>query len=239
MPTLGGVTQTGESAYGTVPFGWVQSPDSNGAATSIFVTPLVPDETQYPDVTADAASTLRDFTEGQDWFLKRIVGKVFLRTRHDTTATQGQAWPNLRIACAFFVGKSKDDTPDDPDFDNTEIDPLGSQNVRQPWIWRRVWHLSTGAPYANAAVGTQQVAAWPNMNLFGPGLLDGPHIDAKTARRIRREERLWFVSSVQGYQVVPGADGQSVEFGDDVAVIGDLDYRILGAMRKSTNRSTF
>lgn len=232
MPTLGS-TKAGEGeAWGSTAFGFrVNMPQKNYVFATPFVISLVPDETRQPDQAQTDQVSLRDFTEGQDWFLKRLVGKCTIRT---FKSTAGTTWRNAMIAAAFFVAKAQDDDQEQPDLQPDEYDPLNSQNVRQPWIWRRTWQLSVGSQ----TFSTFTAAAYPNMNQFGPGVLDGPHIDAKTARRIRREERLWFCVNATGYDdefgnnVDNGVDGSS-------GIFGELDYRILGQMRKSTNRSTF
>lgn len=234
MPTLGGVTELGESATGQTAFGFQNTANNNNALQSTpTVISLVPDETFQPDAAGVNQVSLRDFTEGQDWFLKRIVGKCTIRTFRGASGT---SWHNLFIAAAFFVARAQDDNQELPDLTVDEYDPLNSQNVRQPWIWRRTWQLSTGAPQIDPGVIT---APPPNMNQFGPGLLDGPHIDAKTARRIRREERLWFVINCSGFDIELGVGRDLGAGAGSTGIFGELDYRVLSQMRRSTNRSTF
>jgi len=75
MPTLGTAIQGGESTFRitTNTIGLHPNPDiSTGpSATSMVILPLVPDFTDEPDGTT--AHTLRDQTDGQDWFIRRIV----------------------------------------------------------------------------------------------------------------------------------------------------------------------
>lgn len=238
MPTLGGVTQSGDSGIGTTSFGIYMEANPNSAINSVFIRSLVPDQTTFPD-QADAVGSLRDYTEGQDWFLKRIVGKIPLCVQSGA-ATGTTSWRFLQIAAAFFVARAKDDDNDTPDLDVDEYDPLGSQNVRQPWIWRRTWILQNPLVATSAAPPiVRNWAGFPAANTSYGSVADGAHIDAKTARRIRREERLWFVVSAFGFNNVFGNDGETVTTPEISAIGGLLDYRILGQMRKSSNRSTF
>lgn len=236
MPTLGGVlsaSPSGVGDYGSIPFGStvITSIDRTGAP---YVTPIVPDETFFPDQTASAQSTLRDFTEGQDWFLKRIVGKLFVDQQQAPPGDEGATnWKNIFFAAAFFVARAHEENPNVPDLDSDEFDPIGSQNVRQPWIWRRTWMLGNNTGIDNT---TESEFFFPQGNWQYGSALDGPHIDAKTARRIRREERLWFTCRSVGF-INTLSDPRTVD--EPVFQTFVLDYRILGAMRKSTNRSTF
>jgi len=68
-------------------------------------------------------------------------------------------------------------------------------------------------------------------------MAEGGHIDAKTMRRIRREERLWYCMSVTGADI--GAEDVSDAKTSQPHVAGTMDLRLLGALRKSRNASTF
>jgi len=237
MPTLGGVSTSGDTSRGTAAFGQIIDVDSDTAVRNGFVTSLVPDETFQPDAAQTEQVSLRDFTEGQDWFLKRIVGKVWVGVAQSIPSVQDQvSWRNCWVTAAFFVAKAKDTNPEVPDLDFDEYDPQESQNVRQPWIWRRSWLLTDFGVTPN----THRQYSYPSSNTLntGSGQMDGPHVDAKTARRIRREERLWFVAAAYGFS------GAVLDFGGVVSdsqlqIAVNVDYRILGQMRRSTNRSTF
>lgn len=238
MPTLGGIITAGESAYGVTHFGYLQNVDSNSTVFNSHVESLVPDETVFPDQGQAANTvTLRDFVEGQDWFLKRIVGKLAIACCTRSTATDGDtSWPNVLVGAGFFVAKAEDNNPEQPDLEVQEYDPLGSENVRQPWIWRRTYVLTDSNITTPGGNPTRYPVFTTNNLLLASGL-DGPHIDAKTARRIRREERLWFVTTMTPFHYASDSGGSVSASTMQVSV--NLDYRILGAMRRSTNRSTF
>lgn len=234
MPILGGL---GGEAQGenTTYFGETLVPFGNGNVAQ-YVTPIVPDETALPDPTLAQSQSLRDLTEGQDWFLKRIVGKLNIACAQSNPNTGiGTAWPNVICTAAFFVAKATDDDPNELDLNSDDVDPLNAFNTRQPWIWRRSWILSN---HGQQVAGDHNTYLGPTSNWEFGSALDGPHIDAKTARRIRREERLWFTMSAMGFQEFPGQVGEGVS-SELTTLSWSLDYRILGQMRKSSNRSTF
>lgn len=234
MPILGGLgTPAGASGENTSFFADELVPFANGTVAQ-YVTPIVPDETEQPDPALAGSQSLRDLTEGQDWFLKRIVGKLQIACSQSGADAFPTAWPNVIVGAAFFVARANDDNPNELDMTSDEVDPLNAFNTRQPWIWRRTWILSN---LGQASGGATNVHYGPMDNSQFGSALDGPHIDAKTARRIRKEERLWFTISAIGFDRAPGAP-VTVEF-EYTTVSFTLDYRILGQMRKSTNRSTF
>lgn len=245
LPTLGGLTTDGNptpSTYGTSYFsGVVQVNTAALGPTDLYVTPIVPDASFFVDEASEQGLSLRDLTEGQDWLLKRIVGKLFINIPPIVT-TVGQNPYIFTVGAGFFVGRADDTNPNIPDTNNAEIDPLGSRNIRQPWIWRRTWLLrNSGAPPPTVPMGGWGVAdswlAGANVYLNGGSEKDGPHIDSKIARRIRREERLWFVLNAYGKNAV--SNDIQVEYAGTSPVEFTLDYRILGQMRRSTNKSTF
>lgn len=236
MPTLGGNSVSGDNHYTTSFFGGVIGLDGQALGPQdLYVTPIVPDETQFVGDFVPDQGSLADFTSGQDWLCKRIVGKLFVGMHQHENTTSGGTPPYAIIGAGFYVGRADDANQDVPDTNNSEIDPLALKNVRQPWMWRRTWFLSNASANPTAAFPD---LAWSHLdNGALASSLDGPHIDIKVARRIRREERLWFV--INGY----GLSDMSANTDGDWSVPGQasflLDYRVLGAMRKSNNRSTF
>lgn len=178
--------------------------------------------------------SLRDYVEGQDWALKRIVGKAHLGITAGTASpTFGAQWANVLVTLGFFIGRSQDDNQGAPDFQDDEVDPQNADNVRQPWIWRRTWLLQD----PNNSGAFELAGDWPHSTAGYGDMASGGHIDSKVSRRIRREERLWMAISAVGADptntVVTGAQGTQP------SIFGQVDIRILGAMRKSRNASTF
>lgn len=237
MPTLGGSESSGDNSYLTSYFASAIAVDApSKGPNDLYVTPIVPDATQFVGGSEATGPSLRDLTEGQDWLLKRIVGKLHCAPLQNDYG--GVSTPNspafIKVAAAFFVARADENSPDVPDvIEVEEIDPLGTKNVRQPWIWRRNWILMNGLQSAPMVEGPRPIV---EVNNQGFSVADGPHIDSKVARRIRREERLWFVINAYGYDDFVGTQSSYTNPG---TLQFSLDYRILGAMRRSTNRSTF
>lgn len=94
------------------------------------------------------------------------------------------------------------------------------QNWSDPWIWRRSWLLGN---IPNETVGA--FAFFPEANAtYGGGNQDAAHVDAKTARIVGTEERLFLVVT-----------GSSVNGNPQVSITLRLlwDLRVLASMRTS------
>jgi len=239
MPTLGGQASNGDTHFFTSWFGGkIEANSAYLGPTDLYVSPVVPDYTLFPGSAAGAATsdvTLKDFTEGQDWILKRIVGRLNLGLELIEDAGTDTTPAFVMVGAGFYVGRADDTAQDIPDGSNFEIDPLASNNIRQPWIWRRTWLLRNGL--VRPSSGFFPTAPVDNGEMTGAL---GPIIDSKIARRIRREERLWFVlNAYGGNQYACDARAGGGPYPTPGVVQFNLDYRILGQTRKSTNRSTF
>lgn len=185
--------------------------------------------------------SLRDYVEGNDYILKSIVGSctVFTEEPFDSAFNWSPtaSWAYVKAAAGFFVAKASDDDPQIPDLSALEIDPMQGQNIQDPWIWRRTWILAN--PFNISTFGaTGQFEVFDDMaNNRKYGDLTGPSIHTKSRRRIRREERLWFVMTWIGWDGdrdhVTGTETQQpgLKF--------DLDIRIFGKMVKGKNTSAF
>lgn len=209
-------------------------PAAGPGPTDIYVTPIVPDQTFQVDDAQEESSTLRDFTEGQDWLLKRIVGSLQVMYAQISHTTQDQSAKFCTVGAAFFVARADEDDPNIPAGKPEEYDPLALRQIREPWIWRKIWRLqNTGQATLSPNPGNI-----PQNNTFlTAGNSMSPDIDSKVARRIRREERLWFVVNAYGSSAWDATNDGA--FANSNPLYFTLDYRILGQMRKSTNRSTF
>lgn len=176
-----------------------------------------------------AGLTLRDIMQGNEWGLRRIVGKIFISAQGQGGATPALN-PAILAAFGFIVSKASDDGSPSTDFDL--VNPLAVESMNDPWIWRRTWMLS---PYGGPVVqgGTES---------YGPGLLgyptttsgygsvaDGPHIDSQVNRRIHTEERLMGVIAFRNY--APLQD-ESIAI-PPTRIQYHLDYRLLGTLRAS------
>lgn len=203
---------------------------------------------------------------GNEYVVKRIVGKLLLSCQQPEDDVPTAVFPKTAlVAAGFFVARANDansgggfTTPIGSATSaesNDNYSPLSLETVREPYMFRRVWMLSTGRatpptsspslPFSagardNAVVSTagfQGVGA-PQFNGMYGSVLDGPHFDVKSARRIRQDERLWFVVSARVMDnewtttSVPNTEGSNM-------IAGILDYRVLGQLRKAKNSGTF
>lgn len=190
-----------------------------GTITS-SVTELIPDFVHsQPSTSGDS---LNEFI-GNEYVLKRLVGKVFMSVNAQIGGPL-----TIIVAAGFFVARAEEAAPQLPIGTGTAADinlnygPLNNQNIREPWLWRRAWQLrNPGESTSRGLDGTYS----------GGSVLDGPHIDAKSARRIRQDERLFFSFAATHLDAFSAAQS--------TAITGYLDYRVLGALRKAKSRSAF
>lgn len=182
--------------------------------TSIYS--LVPD---YPAEAIRAAGTLpslADF-EGSGYRLRRIVGKFFVGMSNAQPAT-GTSPIACMVSAGFIVLRVEEQTGAPLVATANQYSPLDLDATRDPWIWRRNWILQNDfSGYSAAIQGDWQ---FPRSNCDYGSVQDGPHIDAKTARRIGPEERLFFVVSNETLGSTSDDSG-SIRYA--------LDYRILAS----------
>lgn len=174
-------------------------------------------------LAANVLPSLSDF-EGKGYRLRRIVGKCFAGADH-IQPPQGQTKaPAVLFGAGFIVLRTNPENGQPTAAVNSNaVTPIGVDSTDDPWIWRRVWTFSTGAPGDNSATDNafgQQVGA---NSVYG-SVADGPHIDQKTARVIKRDERLFFVISIRQLPLL-------TNYNNDTLVTGYLDYRLLASMR--------
>lgn len=202
---------------GTDPFTTIGAPQA---------IPLLLDSTAQAGIPADAGDfTLRDLVEGQDYIVKRIVGKVWA-SRDQRDETNVSSIPT--ITAIGLAVLPEDDATGQPALNPDDYNPLLQQNSAAPWLWRRTWVL--GNTFPSGSLSLQQATAQSTWQ-YG-SMADGGHLDSKVARRVTREQRLYLVFATGTLNIGLGA-------GDSVGIYWGYDLRILGAMRKAKNRSTF
>lgn len=185
------------------------------------------------------ARSLADF-QGSEYILRRIVGKLFLA--HDQAAPSAATPLGTQVTACFFVAREDEQpqlgfpVPIGATSVTNEVAKYGPSNVgniHQPYIWRRQWIL--GNPSQTIQAG---VTKFPPTNCNYGSVLDGPHIDAKTVRRVRREDRLWF-----GLQFRYLGASWDRPFNVDVPIAlhvkMHLDYRLFGTLVKAKSSGTF
>jgi len=214
---------------------------------SCGILPLTFDEPHDEDPAPALTASMVDII-GNEYFIKRIVGKVFVNIEADFEGSDQNVLncPAILCTAGFFVAPVDPTTMGSPVAFTTEpaqYDPQAAVTTREPWIWRRSWMLGfedipneAGFSTRVLNTATQPFAmCYPSANVRYPGVMDGPHVDAKTARRVRKHERLWFSFSAQtvpiGSDALPGTAYIYARFTEDV--------RILGALRKARGRGSF
>lgn len=189
------------------------------ATTEVF--PVVLDKTPEAALTAGTQS-LADITQSS-YRLRRIVGKLFVSIFQD--AAQGPPQPIHSLTTIGFIILRINEEDSAPLQNAAQYDAANYGNISDPWIWRRSWILTNAPAFAALAAGDPALAfsGAPASADFGSAS-DGPHIDAKTARVVGPEERLFMV--VTNTALDGGEQINSI-----VTVVSDL--RILGSMRSS------
>lgn len=216
-----------DNAPGLTVFQTVETtPDDIGRITNATIVPVAFDKTrQTPNNNQTAGLddlTMRDLTEGQDYFLDRAVGKIW-------ATLEASSPTNFVSQCLFCAALAVIQVQDDgitPALDNASLHPLLAQNVMAPYIWRRTWVLyDLGG--SNEAFGVK-----PSTIAQYGSVMDGGHIDAKTKRRIAQNQRLVMITAMCTLEVV-GAPGTLSE------ISWGFDLRLHGALRRNKNRSLF
>jgi len=179
---------------------------------------------------------LQSIVSGNEWKLRRIVGKAFLWANADELDSPVVQAPLVDCAVGFMVCNTLDDGSPTTDF--TEVNPLAQESMEDPWIWRRRWLLnpynliSQANPLNDPTISNFAYASLPGSNVGYGSAVDGPHIDQKTARRIHRGQRLFCVVATRPHLNALNADFAA--YGLQYLI----DYRLLGSLapRSAGNR---
>jgi hypothetical protein len=204
--------------------------NEDGPAINTLILPLTADDPVDPTDASTLSGGNVLTLQNSEWFCERLVGKLFIGVSNEVTAA-----PAVLVGAGFFVARANDgesgggvNTPIGSASlgeRNSNYSPLHGDAIREPWMWRRTWVL--GGPFVPA----EGLSGNPSTNTFYGSVADGPHIDVKSVRRIRGDERLWFAISTAS--IVAGSTQLSA------SLRGYLDLRILGALRKPQNRGAF
>lgn len=192
-----GAVTFGSSAVGEIPI-VIDSEDD----------PLAPD-TSLADI------------ENSGYRLRRIVGKIFCFVDQDVDRS-------LRVGVTAGLIIRRSDPATGLSYalssaDPTLLAPDDISNQGDPWIWKRNWVL-----FNNAGQSGQVFSAGPGptSNIEFGSVADGPHVDAKTARIVSSEERLFLDVSVT---ILDDTISNAEPI---VQVVTDL--RVLASMRTSS-----
>lgn len=190
---------------------------SGAGSAHTEVLPVVQDSAVL-DISLLTSGSLADY-EQSAYRLRRVVGKIFVGLNQG--AAEG-ATTEVIVTAGLIVLKVHQVAANIVPLNATteEYSTQMLQNWADPWIWRRTWVL--GNIPQEAANGFPFFA---ETNSTAGSALDGPHVDAKTARIVGPEERLYLVVTMLSVN----GDVQTAE--NQVNIIWDL--RVLASMRSS------
>lgn len=203
--------------------------DTNTEVNAVL--PIAADEGEDEDANEGASSFLND-SLGQDYFVERIVGTMFVACQQLPPGEAGNAISSMTAVAGIFVGPKAPGAPtqalgaNDP---NT-YSPMLSMNADQPWMFRRTWVVGNLAIPVSASL----FGNFPPTNASGHGLTS-PDVDVRSVRRIHKNERLFLSLSI--LQTYP--DQTLNEGGNAPQVRFSWDFRILGALRRARNTSNY
>ena len=189
---------------------------------------------------------------GQE-YLRRVVGKFHASLQGNATdgvPNATQVFPPMHPRRRPFVARTDGSGSADIDI------PIGANDSRHPRAelqslegkhGSRAVDLASDLPPATPPksssgdkVSPPQVSPRSNKSRRrsrGPrghgSVADGPHVDAKTARRVTQDERLWLAVSTVMYPL------QYNQATQDGFVRFFFDYRILAGVRRAHNRGVF
>lgn len=182
--------------------------------------PLVIDGADNQTSLADSIADLYAST----YRLRRIVGKIYATTRLDVDP-QVPGPRVLGVTAGIIVRRTDSITGTSLaglTGNAVNFSPERIVNSNDPWVWRRNWLMTT--PRAPGA--TLIVPTIISTNFIGqPGSVDGAHVDAKTARIVGPEERLFLDVGV----TVIALDGAPLQGESTVDIFFDL--RVLASLK--------
>lgn len=201
------------------------------AVPQIVETPLVLDN---PRETAQAGAPLTvvqaqglNFNAEWGYRLRRIVGKFHFAAVNPNPG-QLTSFALLWVKAGIIVRRVDAQTGLSLAGGN-DTDPMGLENVSDPWIFQRSFFISVEGNTASTSVSAIGTAFQlePSVSFDIGGTKDGPAVDIKTARRIGPEERLFLDIAVTGMPIT--GDGSLVA-AQSCLFYAFFDYRVLGTI---------
>lgn len=211
---------------------------TNGSGTGILgIVPLTYDAPQENDNDPNF-DTLSEIV-GNEYFLKRIVGTCLIGVHETVPSDYDQAAfpPYYMVTAGFFVARAEDSSSPNDGYpiggiNSPDYGPQNLATTREPWIWRRTWMLGSRAwqLYEDKQTGALDMyGAYPTTTAGYGSVADGPKVDAKTKRRVRQDDRLFFAVEARSSQSFTQAAALNVE----------LDVRLFAQLRKAKNAGNF
>lgn len=154
--------------------------------------------------------------ESSGYRLRRVVGKIYV-SLFQSLAVAGDV-PQVLVTAGLIVLRCDAGGQPLSAANPALYSPAAISSWADPWMWRRSWML-TNFPEAEA-VG---LPLFPDTNI-AQTVVDGQHVDAKVARRIGQEERLFLVATATAAKAGGGGNAH-------VSITGEL--RCLASMLTS------
>lgn len=215
--------------------------------TKTLVVPLTFDLNDEDSDLADETS-LSDLI-GSEYIIQRIVGSIYVARQ--TSATTNLVAPVVKASCGLFVARQTDSTinADIPigANDATELresySPSNVATVREPWMWRRTWllgNLGESLTNSNTIITLNSNGQnFPPTNVGYGNYMNGTGVDVKSKRRVRQDERLWFVGAVRALNGFDWVNPFVNVATANTRTLFHFDYRIFGNLVKAQQRSSF
>lgn len=172
-------------------------PFSNGLGqgeTYSTSVPLVGDFNESTLPNAGPGQTLADFSIG--YSLRRVVGKIWCSVDQQILGDADNSYL-YAITCGIIVRRVGD---------QGQIlalpGPQFYENWTDPYLWRRTWFIANAKFQQSLAYNVD----FPSSNAEYGSIQDGPHVDAKTRRTIKAEERLFLdiqATTMNGDNIAP------------------------------------
>lgn len=213
--------------------------------TQNLIVPLTFDQIEEDnlDVTERLANII-----GSEYTLRRVVGNLFIG-RENGIDTAAGSYAGVLVTAGLFVARQEDESvnPDIPIGSATppggreNYGPSQAATIREPWLWRRRWILGRGSiPHQTSPNAMDPLFGFPATNVGYNGALTSSYIDQKTIRRVGQDDRLFLSVDVRGLGtnwLTPfTANAATVE---QTNVVGHLEYRLFGSLRKARQRGAF
>jgi len=255
-PNVDGTDDTNGRTFG-IPF------DGSGATNAIAF-PLVPDVQTDPDSAVDQTAQVA-LALSTDYEIERIVGKCWVSASAPADDVGAIAPKIVQVGVGLFIAAQADAQAGGgvnlPLGAPTLIEllenynPISNDTAREPWMWKRDWILSTGRPNSLTLASSPtnfmpvvttvnltgtiftQMNPFPTSNIQYGSVMDGPHVDCKSNRRVRSHQRLWCIAATRSLDTILGNDQPSQNVLGDVK--GIIAIRVLGATRKPTRSASF
>lgn len=157
------------------------------------------------------AGSLDDLTFG--YSLKRVVGNLFLTaSQSENSAVLGDSCDTFLITAGIIVRRVNE--AGSPTALN--LFPDSYDAYRDPWLWRRSWVLTN----LQQATVNQSGYTYPDSNFYFQGSASNHHVDQKTRRTLKAEERLFL--DISGIRMWTGSGAIGAK--QDIAVLWDLRF---------------